>query len=56
MYKLLGRVLFSLFKTPTPAMNIVRRIVLDKLRRWRDEEQSQSAGKLLTTLNHPSSL
>ena len=50
MYKLLGRIFFSLFKTATASMSVVRRIVLDKLRQWHEGGHSPSAGKLLATL------
>jgi hypothetical protein len=50
MYKLLGRVLYFLFKSKGASLNVVCRIIAERLERWEANEQSQSAGKLLAVL------
>lgn len=50
MYKLIGRVLYALFKSPDAGLKVARRIIADRLKQWEASGQSRSAGRLLAIL------
>jgi hypothetical protein len=50
MFKLIGRVLYALFKSPDAGLKVARRIIADRLKRWEASGQPRSAGKLLAIL------
>lgn len=56
MYRLVGRVLYFLFKSKDASLAVVCRIIADRLKRWEAQEQSQSAGRLLNVLREKFSI
>jgi hypothetical protein len=56
MFKLIGRVLYALFKSPDAGLKVARRIIADRLKRWEASGQSRSAGKLLAILKESFSI